>query len=297
MNRSFFEFSTVSAFETGRSGQTGKGGRLGRHRPQPRQPLPQHLQPLHADVGEGDAELAGGAAVAAFGGGGREHRAGEHEEGELADEEGAEGVGGEGVGVLDVGEVGAAAEDAPAGEGGEGGVGGVAAAEDFEALGGEPGVEVAQAPEGGALAGLGGADRGGVEDLLDLGEAGGGGDEGAGAVAGQAVGLREGVEVDQGVAPVGVGEEGVGAGLGGGEVAVGLVEDEGEAVRAGEGGEGGDGVGRVLGAGGVVGGDEDDGAGAGGEAGAGGLAGRGSWRRRRGGGWRRCPTCRGTSCG
>ena len=88
--------------------------------------------------------------------------------GGLADEAGAEGVGGEVEGVLDVGEVGAAAEDAPAGEGGEDGAGGVAAAEDLEALGGDPGVEVAQAPEGGALAELGGADRRGVEDLLDL---------------------------------------------------------------------------------------------------------------------------------
>ena len=84
-----------------------------------------------------------------------EHGAGEHQERELADEEGAEGVGGERVGVLDVGEVGAAAEDAPAGEGGEGGAGGVAAAEDLDALGGDPVGEVAQAPEGGLLAELG----------------------------------------------------------------------------------------------------------------------------------------------
>ena len=55
-----------------------------------------------------------------------------------------------------------------------------------------------------------------------------------------------------------------------GEVAVGLVEDEGGAVVAGDGGELGDERGRVFGAGGVVGGDEHDGAGAGGEAGAGG---------------------------
>ena len=111
------------------------------------------------------------------------------------------------MGVLDVGEVGAAAEDAPAGEGFERRAGGVAAAEDLEALARDPGVEVAQAPEGGVLAGLGRADRRGVEDLLDLGEAGGRGDEGAGAVAGQAEGLRERVEVDEGVAPVGVLEE------------------------------------------------------------------------------------------
>ena len=80
------------------------------------------------------------------------------------------------MGVLDVGEVGAAAEDAPAGEGGEGGAGGVAAAEDLEALGGDPVGEVAQAPEGGLLAELRRADGDGVEDLLGLGEAGGGGD-------------------------------------------------------------------------------------------------------------------------
>ena len=55
------------------------------------------------------------------------------------------------------------------------------------------------------------------------------------------------------------------------EVAVGLVEDQGGAVFAGEGGEGGDEGGRVFGAGRVVGGDEDDGAGARGEAGAGGV--------------------------
>ena len=39
------------------------------------------------------------------------------------------------MGVFDVGEVGAAAEEFPAGEGGEGGAGGFAAAEDFGALG------------------------------------------------------------------------------------------------------------------------------------------------------------------
>ena len=55
------------------------------------------------------------------------------------------------------------------------------------------------------------------------------------------------------------------------EVAVGLVEDEGDAVLAGEGGEVGDERGRVLGAGRVVGGDEDDGAGPRGQAGAGGV--------------------------
>ena len=113
-------------------------------------------------------------AVAAFGGRGREHGAGEHQQGEVADEEGGEFGRGEGVGVLDVGEVGAAAEDAPAGEGGEGGEGGGAAAEDLGALGGEPVGEVAQAPERGLLAELGRADGDGVEDLLGLGEALGG---------------------------------------------------------------------------------------------------------------------------
>ena len=71
-------------------------------------------------------------------------------------------------------------------------------------------------------------------------------------------------------APGGVGEEVVGAGVAGREVAVGLVEDEGGAVGAGDLRELGDELGGVFGAGGVVGGDQHDGAGARGQAGAGG---------------------------
>ena len=73
--------------------------------------------------------------------------------------------------MLDVGEVGAAAEHAPAGQGREGRGHGGAAAEDFGALAGDPLVEVAHAPERGVLAELAGADGDGVEELLDLGEA------------------------------------------------------------------------------------------------------------------------------
>ena len=148
---------------------------------------------------------------------------------------------------------------------------GVAAAEDLGALGGDPGAEVAQAPEGGLLAELGRADGDAVEDLLRLGEAGGAGDQRAGAVAGQVEGLGEGVELDDVVAPARVGEEVVRAAVRAQEVAVGLVDDQDRAVLAGDGGELGDERGRVLGAGGVVGGDEHDGADAGGHAGAGGL--------------------------
>ena len=77
--------------------------------------------------------------------------------------------------------------------------------------------------------------------------------------------------MDEPVAPAGVGEEVVRAGVAAAEVAVGLVEDQHRAVLAGEGGERGDQLGRVLGAGGVVRGDEHDRAGARGQAGAGGL--------------------------
>ena len=51
------------------------------------------------------------------------------------------------------------------------------------------------------------ADGDGVEEFLDLGQTRRRGDDGADAVAGEAVGLGEGVEVDEGVGPVGVGEQ------------------------------------------------------------------------------------------
>ena len=222
-----------------RPGQGWRGGRRGWRGPA-------------AHVGEGDAELAFGGAVAALGQRGAEHGAGEDEEGEVADEEGGEFAGGEGVGVLDIGEVGAAAEELPAGQRGDGGGDGVAAAEDFEALAATQSARWRR-PQRAAFWRAGGADGDGVEDLLGLGEAVGGGDDGAGAVAGEAEGLGEGIEVDEGVAPGGVGEEGMGAVGGGMEVAVGLVEDEGDAGVAGDLGEFGDEGGGVFGAVGLLG--------------------------------------------
>ena len=174
------------------------------------------------------------AAVAAFGRRGGEHGAGQHQERELADEEGRELGGGERVRVLDIGEVGAAAEDAPAGEGGEGG--------DGRRRGGGGSRRARPAtqsprwrrPQSAAFwPSCGGADGDGVEHLLGLGEAGGAGDHRAGAVAGQAEGLGERVEVDQVVAPAGVGEEVVRPAVAAQEVAVGLVEDQHGAVARG----------------------------------------------------------------
>jgi hypothetical protein len=60
---------------------------------------------------------------------------------------------------------------------------------------------------------------------------GGGGDHRADPVAGQAVGLGEGIEVDQRVGPVGIGEQIVRRARAAVEIAVGLVDDQREPGR------------------------------------------------------------------
>ena len=57
------------------------------------------------------------------------------------------------------------------------------------------------------LADLRGADGDSVEEFLDLGQPCAAGDQRADAVAGQAVGLGEGIEVDERVMPIGVAEQ------------------------------------------------------------------------------------------
>ena len=94
--------------------------------------------------------------------------------------------------------------------------------------------EVAHPPERADLAKLAGADRDGVEELLDLRQPRRGGDDRAHAMPGQPVGLGERVEVDERVGPVGIGEQVVRRAGAAVEIAVGLVDDQREAVGAGQ---------------------------------------------------------------
>ena len=111
------------------------------------------------------------------------------------------------VGVFDIGEIGAAAEQFPVGQGGEAGDHRGAAGQDFGAFACDPLRQVLHAPECADLAQLAGADRDGVEEFLDLEQPLGRGGDGTDAVAGQAVGFGKAVKLDQGVVPIGIGEQ------------------------------------------------------------------------------------------
>jgi hypothetical protein len=127
----------------------------------------------------------------------------------------------------------------------------------------DPVAQVAHPPERGALAQLGRADGHAVEELLGLREARGRREQGAHAVARQAVGLGEGIELDQRVVPIGVLEQRVGRAVAAVEVAVGLVHHERDAARPAEVAEGREEAAWVLHARRVVGRHEHDGAGEG----------------------------------
>ena len=163
-------------------------------------------------------------------------------------------------GMLDVGEVGADADQPPA-------VGARQAAAQqvgarLQALGvlARPGQQVAQAVERRLLAEPRRADRDAVHRLLDLGHQGGARGDAADAVAGQGEDLGEAVEMHQRAAPVRVAEQLVRPRALGQEVLVGLVEQQGDAVLLRQLEEGVDGRRRIDRAGRIVGRDQDDGA-------------------------------------
>ena len=128
--------------------------------------------------------------------------------------------------MLDIGEIGTAAEEAPAIEFAEALDHCGTAGEDFSTLACDPLTEVLHTPERADLAKLAWADCDSIEEFLDLGQKTTIGDDGSDAVSGQAVGFREGIELDQRACPIGVSEQVVRCASPAVEVTVGFIDDK-----------------------------------------------------------------------